>query len=112
MFQSPPWHFVKYIYYAELNETNNDEQSESSENLTLFRVTGGRDYNLLKLIAKKLNFNVSYVDPLERTQGSSIIEADTDNLTFSGALGKIQRRVRKLYSFHISARHKGLIFDS
>lgn len=69
-----------------------DENSVAND--SLFYVTGGRDYNLLKLIAKKLNFNINYVDPLERTQGSSIIEADTDNLTFSGALGKIQRRVR------------------
>lgn len=77
-----------YLNYTEFNDENN-------ENVTLFHVTGGRDYHLLQLIAKKMNFKVNYVDPLERTQGSSIIEADTDNLTFSGALGKIQKRVMR-----------------
>lgn len=91
LFQSPPWHFVVYSNYTEFN----DENGLSNENATLFNVTGGRDYNLLKLIAKKMNFVVNYVDPMERTQGSSIIEADTDNLTFSGAIGKIQKRVKK-----------------
>lgn len=92
-FQSPPWHFVKYINYSEYNDVN-EENNLSNESLTGFHVTGGRDYHLLKLIAKKMNFNVNYVDPLERTQGSSIVEPNTDNLTFSGAIGKIQRRVR------------------
>ncbi|XP_037052019.1 ionotropic receptor 40a [Bradysia coprophila] len=88
---SPPWYFVKYNNYSEYND-NNDENGLGATNESLFHVTGGRDFNLLKLIAKKMNFNVNYIDPLERTQGSSIIEADTDNLSFSGALGKIQRR--------------------
>ncbi|KAG4077829.1 hypothetical protein HA402_013763 [Bradysia odoriphaga] len=88
---SPPWYFVKYNNYSEYND-NNDDNGLGAANDSLFHVTGGRDFNLLKLIAKKMNFNVNYIDPLERTQGSSIIEADTDNLSFSGALGKIQRR--------------------
>ncbi|KAJ6637314.1 Ionotropic receptor 40a, partial [Pseudolycoriella hygida] len=88
---SPPWHFVKYNSYSESNSSSNDNNSWNKK-LTTFDVTGGRDYHLLKLIAKKMNFNINYVDPLERTQGSTVSEADTDNLTFSGALGKIQRR--------------------
>lgn len=105
MFQSPPWHFVKYINYSEYNDTT-DENTIVNESVTVFHVTGGRDYNLLKLIAKKMNFNVNYIDPLERTQGSSIIEADTDNLTFSGALGKIQRQVNKTPFFCLNRLFK------
>lgn len=92
----------------------NDGNYEN-ESLPIFHVTGGRDYNLLKLIAKKMNFNVNYVDlsVSERTQGSSIIEADTDNLTFSGQIGKIQRRVfekniylRLIFGFFFADIHR------
>ena len=75
---------------------NNDTNIvQPNENETVFapKVVGGRDYNLLKLLAKKMNFKFEYIEPMERTQGA--INSDyPDNLTFSGGLGILQRRVR------------------
>ncbi|GBP37720.1 Ionotropic receptor 40a [Eumeta japonica] len=67
---APPWHFVRY---------NND---------SALSVTGGRDDELLALLAKKLNFKYKYFDPPERSQGSSI----SANGTFRGTLGLIWKR--------------------
>lgn len=112
--QSPPWHFVKYNNYSEYTDSNDDSDLIVANESSLFSVTGGRDFHLLKLIAKKMNFNVNYVDLLERTQGSSISEADADNLSFSGALGKIQRRVTIPKSLqasqHIESKRSSLLF--
>lgn len=78
------------------------DANDENESATGFQVTGGRDFHLLKLIAKKMNFNVKYLDPSERTQGSSIIEPDTDNLTFSGGLGQIQKRVIEQFTHRVT----------
>ncbi|XP_071454129.1 ionotropic receptor 40a-like [Hetaerina americana] len=65
----PPWNFVTY------------------ENGTFF-TDGGRDDQLLKLLASKLNFRFEYIDPPERIQGLGIAV----NGTFRGVLGLIERR--------------------
>ncbi|XP_046401562.1 ionotropic receptor 40a [Ischnura elegans] len=65
----PPWNFVTY------------------ENGT-FYTDGGRDDQLLKLLASKLNFRFEYFDPPERIQGLGIAV----NGTFRGVLGLIGRR--------------------
>jgi hypothetical protein len=56
-----------------------------------FTVAGGRDDNLLKLLTRKMNFLYEYVDPPERTQGQA--QGTPDNLSFTGKLGMLQRRV-------------------
>lgn len=58
------------------------------------RITGGRDHNLLKLIAAKMNFRFNYTDLLERSQGLSTNSTD---MNFTGGLGMLQRRVRCLF---------------
>lgn len=62
----PPWHFVKYT---------NDSAV----------VLGGRDDKLLKVLARRLNFQFEYFDPPERIQGTSF----NINGTFDGVLGLI-----------------------
>lgn len=64
---------------------------DSMQHGPYYEVTGGRDFNLLNLIAEKMNFQYEYLDPPERTQGAT--SESVDNITFSGALGMIQRRV-------------------
>lgn len=88
--QSPPWHFVDY--------------TNESTNPATIRVVGGRDYHLLRLLAHYMNFTVAYVDPAERTQGTTVYSDATDgtgtstdsnapeNVSFSGGLGMVQRR--------------------
>ncbi|XP_063231510.1 ionotropic receptor 40a isoform X2 [Bacillus rossius redtenbacheri] len=66
----PPWYFVAY------------------ENDTMVSVEGGRDDQLLELLADKLNFRYEYFDPPDRSQGSAI----TKNGTFPGVLGLIWMR--------------------
>jgi hypothetical protein len=70
-----------------------EESSNFNENSTEigFTVTGGRDDNLLKLLSRKMNFLYEYVDPPERTQGQA--QGTPDNLSFTGGLGMLQRRV-------------------
>lgn len=90
--QSPPWHFVDY--------------TNESTNPATIRVVGGRDYHLLRLLAHYMNFTVAYMDPAERTQGTTVYSDATDgtgtgtstdsnapeNVSFSGGLGMVQRR--------------------
>lgn len=52
-------------------------------------VLGGRDDKLISILANKLNFKYTYVDPPERSQGSSF----NTNGTFEGVLGLIWSRV-------------------
>lgn len=67
----------------------------SSESQVISQVIGGRDYHLLRLLARKMNFKFKYIDPPERTQGAAKLDSTNDNnLTFSGALGMLQQRVR------------------
>ncbi|CAD7084236.1 unnamed protein product [Hermetia illucens] len=54
------------------------------------KVIGGRDHHLLELIANKMNFKFQYVDPRERTQGSSV--GSERKSLFTGGLGMIQNR--------------------
>lgn len=60
-----------------------------------FKVTGGRDYNLLRVLAAKMNFQFDYLDLLERAQGSSTNSPDSN---FTGGLGMLQRRVRGIFN--------------
>lgn len=89
--QSPPWHFVDY-------------SNESTTPATI-SVIGGRDFHLLRLLAHYMNFTVVYLDPAERTQGTTVYNEATDgssssldsssspeNVSFSGGLGMVQRR--------------------
>ncbi|KAJ1529788.1 hypothetical protein ONE63_006534 [Megalurothrips usitatus] len=69
----PPWNFVTYT-----NKT--------------FEVEGGRDHELLSLLAEKLHFQFNYFDPPERSQGSAFVEATGRNKTFPGILGLISER--------------------
>lgn len=83
-----------------LNDTSDetaadcDNCSNSTNNGLV--VKGGRDNHLIKLLAEKMNFKYEYVDLNERTQG--VVKSTGDNLTFSGALGMIQRKVREEWS--------------
>ncbi|XP_025408296.1 ionotropic receptor 40a isoform X4 [Sipha flava] len=65
----PPWMFVEYL---------NDS----------FRVDGGRDDKLINLLADKLNFRFTYVDPPDRTQGSGLDRGSS----MQGVLGLIGQR--------------------
>ncbi|XP_050528960.1 ionotropic receptor 40a-like isoform X3 [Daktulosphaira vitifoliae] len=67
----PPWTFVEY---------SNDSS---------FRVEGGRDDKLIKLLADKLNFRYNYMDPPDRTQGSGL---DSTGSSVQGVLGLIWLR--------------------
>ncbi|KAK3922610.1 Luciferin 4-monooxygenase [Frankliniella fusca] len=69
----PPWNFVTYT-----NKT--------------FLVEGGRDHELLLLLAEKLHFRFDYFDPPERSQGSAFVETNGRNKTFPGILGLISER--------------------
>ncbi|XP_055587468.1 ionotropic receptor 40a [Uranotaenia lowii] len=96
----PPWHFVKYV---KLNESENttdpdlrfvcNNYSESYE--SLFDVTGGRDHNLMQLIANRMNFSFKYVEPEDKIQG--LISANDGNASFTGAIGMLQRREVDLF---------------
>ncbi|XP_034250854.1 ionotropic receptor 40a [Thrips palmi] len=68
----PPWNFVTYT-----NKT--------------FLVEGGRDHQLLQLLAEKLHFKFQYFDPPERSQGSAFVET-LGNKTFPGILGLVSER--------------------
>ncbi|XP_058468079.1 ionotropic receptor 40a [Malaya genurostris] len=95
----PPWHFVKY---NKINESYNGTEAvvELSANSTdmdedTFTVTGGRDHNLMQLIADRMNFSFRYVAQEDNIQGTAMgIE---ENATFSGALGMLQRREVELF---------------
>ncbi|XP_052122664.1 ionotropic receptor 40a isoform X2 [Frankliniella occidentalis] len=69
----PPWNFVTYT-----NKT--------------FLVEGGRDHELLLLLADKLHFRFDYFDPPERSQGSAFVETTDHNKTFPGIIGLISER--------------------
>lgn len=80
-----------------LDNPNDDlmaDELESNSSQIEFEVTGGRDDTLLKLLAKKMNFAIEYKDPPEKTQG--IAHGNTDNLSFTGGLGTLQRRVKEI----------------
>lgn len=76
--------------YSE-NRTIADELELDDMQQNYWRVTGGRDHNLLNVIARKMNFQYEYLDPSERTQGA--ISGSSSNMSFSGALGMLQKRV-------------------
>ncbi|XP_062561780.1 ionotropic receptor 40a [Armigeres subalbatus] len=78
----PPWHFVAFKKH---NDTENEE----------FEVTGGRDHNLIQLIAHRMNFSFKYVDQEDRIQGTAV--GPPENATFTGALGMLQRREVDLF---------------
>ena len=65
-------------------------------------VIGGRDHNLLRSLANKMNFKIEYLEPLERTQGlfiaisNSTLNMDKKLYNFTGGLGMIQNRVTKI----------------
>lgn len=57
--QSPPWIFVDYHNGTALDLYNDTLQANNSSEVgdeDFFNVTGGRDDNLIKLLASKLNF--------------------------------------------------------
>lgn len=87
--QSPPWQFVEY-YNETYNETLSDLTYTDASQQGFFRVTGGRDHNLLKLMSAKMNFRFEYLDSMERSQGSS---TNSVELNFTGGLGMLQRGV-------------------
>lgn len=96
--QSPPWNFVEYsndtAFCSDSDSFLCDSALANATEQMPFeccKVTGGRDHHLLRLLSHKMNFEYRYVDPPQRTQGS--ISMAADNLTFSGALGMVQRRV-------------------
>ncbi|XP_050079418.1 ionotropic receptor 40a [Anopheles maculipalpis] len=105
----PPWHFIVYGNVSGsasemANSTNNDAvgfEMELEKNVTVesddtyFTVKGGRDHNLMQLIAERMNFSFQYVEPPEKIQGIAL--GSEDNASFSGALGMLQRREVELY---------------
>lgn len=72
------------------------------------KVIGGRDHHLLELIANKMNFKFQYVDPRERTQGSSV--GSERKSLFTGGLGMIQNRVTMGWT--ISPFHSSWYFST
>lgn len=64
-------------------------------NVTSFQVTGGRDHNLMQLIAARMNFTFRYIEPEEKIQGTAM--GSGDNVSISGALGMLQRREVDLF---------------
>lgn len=64
--------------------------SEMGELFETMEVTGRED-TFLKMLASKMNFKIEYVDPPEKVQG--VQSGVVGNLTFSGELGMLQRRV-------------------
>nr|AIO10900.1 ionotropic receptor 40a [Culex quinquefasciatus] len=89
----PPWHFLTY---TNLNESCNDTDTEfDMANVTSFQVTGGRDHNLMQLIAARMNFTFRYIEPEEKIQGTAM--GSGDNVSISGALGMLQRREVDLF---------------
>ncbi|XP_049285684.1 ionotropic receptor 40a isoform X2 [Anopheles funestus] len=106
----PPWHFIIYgnvsTNAADMtNGTNSDDavgfEMELEKNVTVesddtyFTVKGGRDHNLMQLIAERMNFSFQYVEPPEKIQGIAL--GSENNASFSGALGMLQRREVELY---------------
>ncbi|XP_055644154.1 ionotropic receptor 40a [Toxorhynchites rutilus septentrionalis] len=96
----PPWHFITYSIFNEslYNETETELSfSTNSTDIeqTTFEVTGGRDYNLMQLIADRMNFSFNYVEPVDKIQGNTI--GNEENASFSGALGMLQRREADLF---------------
>ncbi|XP_021693760.1 ionotropic receptor 40a [Aedes aegypti] len=98
----PPWHFVTYrkVNESSLNETDVDQLELSAngtdnEQLEVFEVTGGRDHNLIQLIAHRMNFSFKYVDQEDRIQGTAV--GPPENAIFTGALGMLQRREVDLF---------------
>ena len=78
------------------NETDDtlEDVNDVGESFERMIVTGRED-TFLKLLAGKMNFKYEYVDPPEREQGIQI--GISGNLTFTGELGMLQRRVRHFY---------------
>uniref|UniRef100_A0A1Y9J0J0 Ionotropic glutamate receptor C-terminal domain-containing protein n=1 Tax=Anopheles quadriannulatus TaxID=34691 RepID=A0A1Y9J0J0_ANOQN len=106
----PPWHFIVYGNgSASVGDNQNSSSSEAAggfeleldKNVTVesddtyFTVKGGRDHNLMQLIAERMNFTFQYVEPPEKIQGIAL--GSEDNASFSGALGMLQRREVELY---------------
>uniref|UniRef100_A0A182SQT1 Ionotropic glutamate receptor C-terminal domain-containing protein n=1 Tax=Anopheles maculatus TaxID=74869 RepID=A0A182SQT1_9DIPT len=105
----PPWHFIVYGNVSAnagemTNSTNSDAvgfEMDLEKNVTVesddtyFTVKGGRDHNLMQLIAERMNFSFQYVEPPEKIQGIAL--GSEDNASFSGALGMLQRREVELY---------------
>ena len=91
---TPPWHFVSY------NGSLANNDSVEYQEICNLKVTGGRDFNLIKLIAQKMNFNVVYCDPPERTQGT--IVGSNDNFSFTGGIGMLQKLQGDLFLGDIS----------
>lgn len=58
-------------------------------------MTGGRDHNLIQLIAHRMNFSFKYIDQEDRIQGTA--SGPAENATFTGALGMLQRREVDLF---------------
>uniref|UniRef100_A0A182Q2M7 Alpha-mannosidase n=1 Tax=Anopheles farauti TaxID=69004 RepID=A0A182Q2M7_9DIPT len=65
-------------------------------------VKGGRDHNLMQLIAERMNFSFQYVEPPEKIQGIAL--GSEDNASFSGALGMLQRREVELFLGDVAIR--------
>uniref|UniRef100_A0AAG5CQS4 Ionotropic glutamate receptor C-terminal domain-containing protein n=1 Tax=Anopheles atroparvus TaxID=41427 RepID=A0AAG5CQS4_ANOAO len=104
----PPWHFVLYGNTSEnvgdaTNSSNGDVgfEIDIERNVTVetddayVTVKGGRDHNLMQLIAERMNFSFQYMEPPEKIQGIAL--SAEDNASFSGALGMLQRREVDLY---------------
>ncbi|XP_053672070.1 ionotropic receptor 40a [Anopheles nili] len=105
----PPWHFIVYgnaSGNAEYmtNNSNSDDvgfELDLERNVTVetddnyFTVKGGRDHNLMQLVADRMNFSFQYVEPPEKIQGIAL--GSEGNASFSGALGMLQRREADLY---------------
>ena len=88
--QSPPWIFINYKDPQPQNNTDlfiGQSEIFDNDSVVTFDVFG-RDDSLLKVLARKMNFQFKYVDI------QSI--AATDNISQPGELGlqMIQRRVR------------------
>lgn len=80
----------QFNYTLSYDETYSEDYTDGG-NVTI-NVTGGRDISLLKLLAKRMEFNIKYIDPPERAQGNAVGDRK-ENLTFTGGIGMVQKRV-------------------
>lgn len=92
LFQNPPWIFINNINNNRSSTAIDDENNLTADATAIVEVSG-RDDTLLKILARKMNFNFEYVDV------TSLVEMENyENVSQVSALGleMLKRRVKKL----------------
>lgn len=101
LFQNPPWIFITNLINRtsiSVDDDDDDDGRNGTEGVTAGFQISGRDDTLLKILARKMNFQFKYVDAL------TLVEMESyENVTQDSALGveMLRRRVnwmRKNYT--------------